>query len=94
MKVLMRVPGIHAALQAAWEGPYIVKDKVSRVTYRVSKGDGHPVKLAHIIKYKDRVLSVNAVTLVAEEHGITDDLLSNKAVLGKDKCVMVITRLN
>ncbi len=74
-QVLMRIPGIHAALQAAWEGPYTVVDKVSRVTYRVSKGDGHPVKLAHINNlkvYQDCVLSVNAVTLVAEEQGCSD----------------------
>ncbi len=70
-------------------GPYTVVDKVSRVTYRVSKGDGHPVKLAHINNlkvYQDRVLSVNAVTLMAEEQGIGDDLLANKAVLSKDRC--------
>ncbi len=59
------------------------------MTYRVSKGDGHPVKLAHINNlkvYQDHVLSVNVVTLVAEEPGICDDLLSNKAVLSKDRC--------
>jgi len=32
-KVLVRVPGLHASLQVSWEGPYVVKDKVSRVTY-------------------------------------------------------------
>ena len=88
-QVLLRIPGIQAALQAAWEGPYTVVDRVSRVTYRVSKGDGHPVKLAHINNlkvYQDRVLSMNAVTLVAQERGIGDDLLASKAVLSKDRC--------
>ncbi len=63
-KVLMRVPGIHAALQAAWEGPYNVIDKTFRVAYKVSRGNDHPVKLAHINNLKvcvDRPLSVNAV---------------------------------
>ncbi len=58
------------------------------MTYRVSKGDGHP-KLAHINNlkvYQDRVLSMNAVTLVAQERGIGDDLLASKAVLSKDRC--------
>ncbi len=36
--------------------------------------------------YQDRGLSVNAVTLVAEEQGIGDDLLVSKAVLSKDRC--------
>ncbi len=88
-KVLMRVPGIHAALQAAWEGPYNVVDKTSRVTYKVSRGNDHPAKLAHINNlkvYVDRPLSVNAVTLVAEEQGIDGDLLSSKAILGEEKC--------
>ncbi len=51
-KVLMRIPGLQASLQAAWEGPYTVTEKVSRVTYKVSKGKGHPVRLAHINNLK------------------------------------------
>ena len=88
-QVLMRVPGIHGTLQAAWEGPYNVIDRVSRVTYRVSKGDGHPVRLAHLNnlkEYQERCKMVNAVTLVAEDQGISEELLVNKAVLSKDKC--------
>ncbi len=41
-KVLMRIPGMKAALQAAWEGPYHIVDRSSRVTYKVCKGDDHP----------------------------------------------------
>ncbi len=26
-RVLMRVPGLHGALQASWEGPYVVNEK-------------------------------------------------------------------
>ncbi len=87
--VLMRIPGLHAALQASWEGPYQVVERVSRVTYKVSKGDGHPVKIAHINNLKDyspRPVEVNAVTLVAEDTGIGNDLLECSPLLSKDKC--------
>ncbi len=88
-KVLMRTPGMKAALQAAWEGPYHIVGSSSRVTYKVCKGDDHPVKIAHrdnLKVYKDRPLSVNAVTLVAEEQGIDGELLATKAILSQDKC--------
>ncbi len=78
-----------AALQAAWEGPYLVVDRASRVTYKVSKGDDHPVRLAHMDNlklYVDRPLSVNAVTLVAEEQGIPPELLTSKVNLSSDRC--------
>ncbi len=87
-KVLMRVPGMKTALQAAWEGPYQVVDSSSRVTYKVSKGDDHPVKLAHrdnLKLYIDRHLSVNAVTLIAEEQGIDQSLSVSKATISADK---------
>ncbi len=89
-KVLVRIPGLHASLQASWEGPYVVQDRVSRVTYRISKGEGHPVKLVHLNNtkvYKDRCAWVNAVSVVAEEQGISDDLDGSKAVLGSEKCI-------
>ncbi len=85
--VLMRVPGMKAGLQAAWEGPYKVVGSSSRVTYKVSKGDGHSVRLAHrdnLKVYSPRPLSVNAVTLIAEEQGIDQNLLTSKATLGND----------
>ncbi len=88
-KVLIHTPGMHASLQASWEGPYIVKEKVSRVTYRVSKGEGHPLRIVHINNtkvYVDRVVSVNAVSVVAEEQGVLEDLEGSKAVLGTEKC--------
>ncbi len=88
-QVLMRIPGIKAALQAAWEGPYSIVGKSSRVTYQVSKGEGHPTKTAHrdnLKVYTPRPLAVNAVTLVAEEQGISPDLLVSKATLSVDVC--------
>ncbi len=88
-KVLVRIPGLHASLQASWEGPYTVTDKVSRVTYRVSKGDGHPVRIVHLNntkEYKERSVWVNAVSVIAEEQGISEDLDDSKAVLSSEKC--------
>ncbi len=88
-KVLLRVPGLHAALQASWEGPYDVIEKVSRVTFKVAKGEGHPVRIAHVNNLKDyvaRPLHVCAVTLVAEDKGIEESLLSGSPLLSPDKC--------
>ncbi len=88
-KVLVRIPGLHASLQASWEGPYTVTDKVSRVTYRVSKGDGHPVRIVHLNntkEYKERSVWVNAVSVIADEQGISEDLDASKAVLSSEKC--------
>ncbi len=88
-KVLMRIPGLHNSLQASWEGPYNINDKVSRVTFKVSKGDGHPTRLAHINNlktYVDRSLNVCAATLVAEDVDIDNSLLETSPLLIQDKC--------
>ncbi len=88
-KVLMRIPGLHNSLQASWEGPYNITDKVSRVTFKVSKGDGHPTRLAHINNlktYVDGPLNVCAATLVAEDVGIDNLLLESSPLLSQDKC--------
>ncbi len=88
--VLMRVPGIKASLQAAWEGPYTVVGKSSNVTYKVTKGDDHPVRVAHrcnLKVYTSRpALQVNAITVVAEDSGIDESLLVSKTSLDGDVC--------
>ncbi len=64
-------------------------EKASRVTFEVSKGEGHPVRIAHINNLKDyveRPLSVNAVTLVAEDVGINNDKLTWDIELGVEVC--------
>ncbi len=71
------------------EGPYNINDKVSRVTFKVSKGDGHPTRLAHINNlktYVDRSLNVCAATLVAEDVDIDNSLLETSPLLILDKC--------
>ena len=35
-QVLLRVPGMHGVLEASWEGPYKVKEKLSKVNYRIT----------------------------------------------------------
>jgi len=89
-QVLLRIPGMHASLQASWDGPYKVVSKVSRVTYRVSKGADHPIRLAHINNlknYSERPKCVFAATLMAEDTGIDATLLHPSPLLGPDKCV-------
>ena len=44
--VLLRTPGIQAALQAAWEGPFVVDQVISRVTYKVRRVEGDSVRLS------------------------------------------------
>ena len=92
-KVLMRIPGLHGSRQASWEGPYDVTEKVSRVTFKVCKGEGHPSRLAPINNLKtyiDRCLNVCAATLVAEEVGIDTTLLDPSPLLSADKCFVMI----
>ncbi len=55
----------------------------------MSKGDTHPTKIAHINNLKtyfERPLSVNAITLVAEDVGIESSLLDGIPLLCPDKC--------
>ncbi len=88
-KVLLKIPGMHASLQASWEGPYVVSERISRVTYRVCKGEGHPVRVVHINNtkvYKEREKSVNSVSVIAEENGVLDEVLERKAVLSGEIC--------
>ncbi len=88
-EVLLRVPGLHGALQASWEGPYKVTEKLSRVNYRVCKGEGRPERIVHINNtktYKPRVASVNSVCIVAEENTEMSEMWDNKSVLCDEKC--------
>ncbi len=69
-KVLLRVPGLLGALEASWEGPYEVVDKLSRVNYKVRREGGQCDKIVHINNTKrfvSRPLNVNSVCVVAEE---------------------------
>ncbi len=39
-KVMCRVPGVLTSLQDAWEGPYTVTKKCSKVNYKVKRDEG------------------------------------------------------
>ncbi len=57
------------------------------MTFKVSKGDGHLTRIAHINNLKDyvvRPVSINAVTLVAEDVGIDNELLESSPLLSPD----------
>jgi len=47
-KILMRIPGLQGSLEASWEGPYDVVEKLSRVNYKVRREGGDKKKLVHI----------------------------------------------
>ncbi len=67
-QVLMRVTGLHGALESSWMGPYQVVKVVSRVTYFVRKVGGGSDKLVHINNlkcYRARPASVSLVCIVA-----------------------------
>ncbi len=67
----------------------MVSERISRVTYRVCKGEGHPVRVIHINNtkvYKEREKSVNSVSVIAEENGVLDEVLARKAVLSGEIC--------
>ncbi len=46
-KVLIRVPDLHGALEASWEGPYVVTKVNSCVSYFVRRVGGCAEKLVH-----------------------------------------------
>ncbi len=88
--VLMRVPGLHGALESSWEGPYSVVRVVSRVTYFVKRDGGGHKRLVHLNNLKvhrPRPASVASVCVVAEETGVMEAALQKETVLGEDNCV-------
>ena len=68
-KVLCRIPGIIGKLKEAWHGPYVVEEKMGRVSYKVKVGRGK-AKTLHINnlkRYYEREESVLRLALVAED---------------------------
>lgn len=51
-KVMLWVPRLHGALEAPWEGPYIVREKMSRVNYRVAREGSDHLRLVHLANTK------------------------------------------
>ena len=87
--VLMRVPGLHGALESSWEGTYRVVRVVSRVTYFVKRDGGGHERLVHINNlkvYRPRPASVTSVCVVAEDTGAMEAALHKENVLGEELC--------
>ncbi len=67
--VWKRIPGLHSSLEASWEGPFVIKEKLSDVNYRIapnkSKCKG---KVVHINLLKDygKHCDINTVVAVPE----------------------------
>lgn len=86
--VLLRVPGIHVALSAAWEGPFVVVQKISRVTYKVRRKDSDHERVVHINNtkiYREREKHMAGVSVVAEEDAEMEKWV-NKKILGDEFC--------
>ena len=85
-KVLLKIPGLRDSLEASWEGPYLVKEKLSRVNYRVCEMDGKKARVVHINNckvYHPRQANVNSVCVVAEEDVVME---KKKCVLTEERC--------
>ena len=69
--VLVWKPGIHAKMGASWEGPYLIKEKVSPVTYSVMlPGNASRSKVLHanlLKKWTTAAASIHRVAVIQEE---------------------------
>ncbi len=70
-KVLLRIPGIVNVLEESWEGPFVVKERLSKVNYRVveegSKKRGRVVHINNCKLYKVRDCMIGSIVVIAEE---------------------------
>lgn len=88
-KVLVCVPGLHGALEASWERPYVVEKVVSRVTYIVKRVGGGSTRLVHLNNtkvYKDRPVSVSSVCIMAEESEVMEAVMRRPQDLCSEPC--------
>ncbi len=84
-QVLFKIPGLRGSLETSWEGPFVVKEKVSRVNYRITNLDGK-ARVVHINDckvYTPRQAKVASVCLVAEED---HEMSKKKCVLMDEVC--------
>ena len=85
-QVLLRVPGMHGALETSWEGPYKVKEKLSKVNYRITDLKGKRLKVVHINhtkRYTPWLAQVNSICVVAEEN---EQMSQKKCTLSDEMC--------
>ncbi len=90
-KVLCRIPGMVAKLDDSWEGPYIVKKKLSAVNYLIEEVDGRKrSKNVHVNmtkKFREREWEVCALTVIAEDSDVDEGnvFLKNELCDGFDE---------
>ncbi len=64
--VMMRVPGLNACLEASWEGPFVVLEKISDVNYKIAHtGRKSKSKIVHINMLKVVNNDFNELSVVA-----------------------------
>jgi len=88
--VMLRVPGLHVALTAAWEGPYLVSEKISRVTYKVKREGSDNERVVHINNLKTCTVNepkkhLAGISVIAEESVEMEEWLE-KSMLGDENC--------
>ncbi len=70
-KVLLRIPGMVNVLEESWEGPFVVKERLSKVNYRVveegSRKRGRVVHINNCKLYKVRDCMIGSIVVIAEE---------------------------
>ncbi len=72
-------PGLNACLEASWEGPFVVVDKLSQVTYKIAlNGRKTKGKVVHINLLKATVLvsSICAVVAITVQTSLLNSLLN------------------
>ena len=76
--MLCCTPGLLGKFEDAWQGPFKIMKRVSAVNYLLHwEDDRHRHKVVHINRLKrfqERKLEVGTLTVVANDHGIEDDL--------------------
>ena len=85
-KVLCRTPGLLGKLEDAWQGPFTILKRVCAVNYILHWGKGKKKqKVVHVNrlkKFQERELEICALTVVADDQGLEDDLVRLK----EDQC--------
>ena len=85
-KVICRTPGFLGKLEDAWQGPFTILKRVSAVNYILHWGEGKKkqkvVHVSRLKKYQERELEICALTVVADDQGLEDDLVRLK----EDQC--------
>ena len=74
-QVLYRTPGLNTKMTDAWEGPYVIDNKLGPVTYSLTIEGDKKKKVAHINTLKEyNEREIRKITTVLEEDREDDDI--------------------